>query len=275
LLGFLRLLDVPTASDIDLATREVLDRALSQLAHTGIVAVYEDGLEPVYAIPADAGMAAAYYKNTFVHFLVTSAIAEFALLQAAESPAAATETSFHEEALRLRDMLKFEFFFPEKDAFLEKMDAEMDLRFDGWRTRLAEGPAGIGVVLEGIDPLLTAGTLRAFLESYLIVADALQQHGTSEPIETKSFIRHCTALGRQRVLQKRVTSIESVSRAYLESALKLAGSRGLFEGESEALQLARDEFAADLNQLVQRAERLAAIQLSRGNRDRQRPGRAI
>jgi glycerol-3-phosphate O-acyltransferase len=275
LLGFLRLLDVPTASDIDLATREVLDRALSQLAHTGIVAVYEDGLEPVYAIPADAGMAAAYYKNTFVHFLVTSAIAEFAMLRAAESPAAATETSFHEEALRLRDMLKFEFFFSEKDAFLEKMDAEMDLRFDGWRTRLAEGPAGIGVVLEGIDPLLTAGTLRAFLESYLIVADALQQHGTSEPIETKSFIRHCTALGRQRVLQKRVTSIESVSRAYLESALKLAGSRGLFEGESEALQLARDEFAADLNQLVQRAERLAAIQLSRGNRDRQRPGRAI
>jgi len=265
LLRFLRLLEVPTTGDIDLATREVLDRALSQLAHTGIVVIYQDGLEPVYAVPSDAGMAAAYYKNTFVHFLVLSAITELALLYVSESSGDEPLRALHDEALRLRDLFKFEFFFDEKETFLKKLDAEMDLRSPGWRLPLAQGSRDTVDLLLNLNPLLAAGTLRSFLESYAIVADALQRHGASTPLETKSFIKHCTALGRQRVLQRRITSIESVSQAYLESALRLAAGLELTDGEETSLQAKRDAFAADIGQLVQRVNRLAAMQESRGN----------
>lgn len=264
LLQFIRLLNLPTTGDIDLATREVLDRALSELAHTGIVAVYEDGLEPVYAVPDDAGMAAAYYRNTFVHFLVTSAIAELALLHVAETAPSDAREALHDEALRLRDLLKFEFFFDEKDAFLEKMDTELDLRCPQWRELLSGGTGGVDKILATLTPLLAAGTLRSYLEAYSIVADSLQQHGPALPLDTKAFLKHCAALGRQRLLQRRITGIESVSRAYFESALKLAGSRGLLDGDADTLQTARETFAAEINLILERIARLAAVSESRG-----------
>jgi glycerol-3-phosphate O-acyltransferase len=70
-----RLLRLPTSSDVDIGSNEILDAVLAQLRHTGVVMVFEDGITPVYAIPPSAATAAAYYRNTCVHFLVPSAIA--------------------------------------------------------------------------------------------------------------------------------------------------------------------------------------------------------
>ena len=84
------------------------------------------------------------------------------------------------------------------------------------------------------------------------------------PIDTRPFLKHCAALGRQRLLQRRITGIESVSRAYFDSALKLAGSRGLLDGDPNTLQTAREEFAAEINLILERIARLAAVSESRG-----------
>ena len=71
--------------------------------------------DTVYRIGPDQQLAAAYYRNTIVHFFVNGAITELALI------AAATHRRFEpsprlrvDEALALRDLLKFEFFFAER-----------------------------------------------------------------------------------------------------------------------------------------------------------------
>jgi glycerol-3-phosphate O-acyltransferase len=259
LLGFVRLLDLPTTTDIDTASQEVMDRVLSQLVHTGILAVYEEGLEPVYAVPPDAGMAAAYYRNTFVHFLVPSAITELALLAVADAPGSAPLETLRSHALRLRDLLKFEFFFEEKDRFLSDIERELELRRPGWRFELCAGAAAVRNLVLELDPLLAPGALRPFIESYWVAADTLLLQEATEPVVAKTFVRQCVALARQRVLQRRVTSIESASGAYFESALQLAANRQLLDGETAGLQRQREAFASEMAALVGQVDRLAGL----------------
>jgi glycerol-3-phosphate O-acyltransferase len=259
LLGFVRLLDLPTTTDIDTASQEVMDRVLSQLVHTGILAVYEEGLEPVYAVPPDAGMAAAYYRNTFVHFLVPSAITELALLAVADAPGSAPLETLRSHALRLRDLLKFEFFFEEKDRFLSDIERELELRRPGWRFELCAGAAAVRNLVLELDPLLAPGALRPFIESYWVAADTLLLQEATEPVVAKTFVRQCVALARQRVLQRRVTSIESASGAYFESALQLAANRQLLDGEAAGLQRQREAFASEMAALVGQVDRLAGL----------------
>jgi glycerol-3-phosphate O-acyltransferase len=259
LLGFVRLLDLPTTTDIDTASQEVMDRVLSQLVHTGILAVYEEGLEPVYAVPPDAGMAAAYYRNTFVHFLVPSAITELALLAVADAPGSAPLETLRSHALRLRDLLKFEFFFEEKDRFLSDIERELELRRPGWRFELCAGAAAVRNLVLELDPLLAPGALRPFIESYWVAADTLLLQQATEPVVAKTFVKQCVALARQRVLQRRVTSIESASGAYFESALQLAANRQLLDGEAAGLQRQREAFASEMAALVGQVDRLAGL----------------
>ena len=78
---------------------------------------YEEGDEPLFAIAPDAKMAAAYYRNAMLHFLVNGAIGEMAFLYVAQLDVANRREAFREQALRIRDVLKFEFFFAEKQEF--------------------------------------------------------------------------------------------------------------------------------------------------------------
>jgi glycerol-3-phosphate O-acyltransferase len=263
--AFVQLLGLPTTSDIGTASQEVVDRVLSQMLHTGIVVKFEEGLEPVYAVPPDAGIAAAYYRNTFVHFFVASAIAELALLHVSDAPGENPLETLHGEALRLRDLLKFEFFFDEKDAYVAQLEHELSLRRPGWRTTLGNGSAAIRSAILELDPILAPGTLRAFIESYWVAADTLLMQDPAVPVVPKNFVKQCVALARQRVLQRRITSIESASKAYFESALQLAANRQLLEGPAPELQARRESFAAEMYELVRRVDRLAGLAENRRN----------
>ncbi|MBO0816416.1 MAG: 1-acyl-sn-glycerol-3-phosphate acyltransferase, partial [Actinobacteria bacterium] len=93
-------------------SREILDtdagvrRVLGALAQQNVVTVYAGGEEPVYAIERGQHLVAAFYRNSAIHHFVNRAVAELVLL----SPPAER----WDEAMQLRDQLKFEFFFPDK-----------------------------------------------------------------------------------------------------------------------------------------------------------------
>ena len=91
---------LPTSGDVSYATPEILERVLGQLVHTGVLLRYEGAQEALYAIAPDATMAAAYYRNAALHFLVIGAIAELALARAAEEDRADMSEGQREEALR-------------------------------------------------------------------------------------------------------------------------------------------------------------------------------
>ena len=98
---------------------------------------YSDGPEAVYAIAPEQQLDAAYYRNTVIHFFVTSSIAELALLGASEVRDTPPEIAFWNAAVELRNLLKFEFFFSEKEAFRGELLHELAIQDSDWQRRLA------------------------------------------------------------------------------------------------------------------------------------------
>jgi glycerol-3-phosphate O-acyltransferase len=264
LLAYVRRRQLPTTDDFDLDSPEAVRRTLDDLVASGVVTCFAEGAEPVYAIGPDQHLVAAYYRNTIIHFFVGGAIAELALLGAAESDGAADRrAAFWEEAVRLRDLLKFEFFFADRERFREELCAEIALHDPAWEASFAAGPAAIQALVRRFRPFNAHRVLLPFLEAYQVVGDALAREDARAPVEPAAFLRRCLALGRQYQLQRRIRSAESVSRALFETGLKLADNRGLCGPGGADLVARRAAFAEEIRRALRRAEAIDALAASR------------
>jgi glycerol-3-phosphate O-acyltransferase len=260
---YVRRRDLPTTEELHLDTPEGVKAALDALVQSGVVSCYAEGPEAVYAIGPDQHLTAAYYRNTIIHFFVSGSIAELALLRAAEDDVADRASEFWEEALRLRDLLKFEFFFAEKDTFREELRTEVSLHDPGWEGRLAGGAEEIQSLLRRIRPFGAHRVLRPFLEAYRVVGDALERHDLAVAIEPAAFLTHCLAVGKQYLLQRRIQSAESVSKVLFESALRLARNRKLLDLGAADLGDQRHAFAEEIREAVRRVDAIDALAASR------------
>jgi len=253
---------LPT-TDLSLDTPEGAKRALDTLVATGVVSCFDEGPDAVYAIRADQHATAAYYRNTIIHFFLNGAIAELALLGAAEAGAADPVGAFWEEAMRLRDLLKFEFFFAEKDAFRAELRDELALHDPDWEAAVAAGGPSIQALLRRVKPFSAHRTLRPFLEAYRVVGDALARVDVQTPIDEAAFIAACIKLGKQYELMRRVHSGESVSKVLFATALRLARNRGLAEPGDAELAERRRAFAAEIRTALRRVDAIEALAASR------------
>jgi glycerol-3-phosphate O-acyltransferase len=271
----LRRLNYPLTADADLSQPEVLSKVLDQLTQTGVIVTYKDGPEPVYAVAPESVRTAAYYRNGMIHFLVVGAIADLALLHLAEQPQFSSRDqaldAMREEALRIRDLMKFEFFFAEKEAFIEQLEDELTRRVGetDWRNLLTAGRQEIRALLWRINPLLAHGALRPFVESYHLAAEAAVTELQAEPNEVPdkgTIANSALSLGKQRVLQQRINCEESVSQTYIDNGLKLLESKGCLNG-SRLQQLEHCNVALqELSALVRRIEFVASLAESRRTR---------
>jgi glycerol-3-phosphate O-acyltransferase len=294
LVDYVRRRDLPATSDLDLHEPQAVRRTLQALVENGVVSCFDEGPEPVYAIGPDQHLAAAYYRNTIIHFFVTLAIAEVALLKAAEAgldegtpladrtaaddagrpgdpapggaPAGSVESVpgrvFWDEAMRLRDLLKFEFFFADKDTFRSELCHEMAFQDESWERCLAEGPSAIHALLRRIRPFNAHRVLRPFLEAYRVVADGLLQESIDSAIDEKAFLAKSLALGKQYRLQRRIRSSESVSKVLFEVALRLAGNHKLLE-PGPGVADRRRAFAAAIADVIRRIDAIGTLAASR------------
>ncbi|MBD0323397.1 MAG: glycerol-3-phosphate 1-O-acyltransferase, partial [Aldersonia sp.] len=151
--------------DLDvLRTTEGLVAVLEELATAKVVTVYDGGDEPVYSIEPGQHLVAAFYRNSGVHWFLNRSLLELAALAAAEQPTTASAEQGIIEADQLRDLLKYEFFFPDRDTFHRQMLAELETVAPQWRQ---EAPTA----LELLDRLTASGfmmvhrTLRSFFDA--------------------------------------------------------------------------------------------------------------
>ena len=126
------------AGAADLTNRSTIRWTLHQLVASGVVSVYDAGTEPVWGIGADQHLVAAFYRNTAIHILVDRAIAETALLAAVEDAENSVDgmvspTTVRDEALSLRELLKFEFLFSARAQFEKELADEVRLIGPGGR----------------------------------------------------------------------------------------------------------------------------------------------
>lgn len=261
--------ELPTTDDIELGRPGPFRTALAGLVREGVVTEFTGGAEPVYAIGSDKHLEAAFYRNNVIHFFVTRAITELALVRAAEQRFEDQAAEVWEEALRLRDLLKFEFFFPGKREFAEDMRQELSLLDPDWESRPAEC-AEIRARLSEARTYFAHVVLRPFLEAYQVVADLLEARDPRKPVEEKAFLEECTGLAQQYRMQRRLYSPESISRELFRGALRLAANRDLVDPGRDELQDRRRAFAAEVRDVVRRIGVIRALALEE-SRD---PGRS-
>ena len=249
---------LPATIPLDAFDTALIESTLETLVESGVVTVFTEGPEAVYAIGANQHLAAAYYRNTIIHFFVNGAIAELSLVRAAEPDVGDPLAEFWAATLRLRDLLKFEFFFADKDEYENELRREVAMHDPDWERRLAGGPDEILDTLRRVHPLSAHRVLRPFLEAYRVVSDILER-GEVHPADGSGFSDACLALGEQYKLQKRIRSAESISKALFATAEKLANNRGLLEEDATEARQRRKELAREIRQAIRHIDAIDAL----------------
>ncbi|MGO9042007.1 MAG: lysophospholipid acyltransferase [Mycobacterium sp.] len=256
------------AGAAELTNRSTIRWTLHQLVASGVVSVYDAGTEAVWGMCQDQHLVAAFYRNTAIHILVERAIAETALLAAAENAESSSDGSVlpamvRDEALRLRELLKFEFLFSARAQFEKELGDEVRLIGRVEETPSSASAAEVRRLLREADLLLAHLVLRPFLDAYHIVAGRLAAY-EDESLDEDAFLAECLQVGKQWELQRRIASAESRSMELFKTALRLARYRELVDGFEDAdIARRRREFAEEIATAIRRVNTIAELARAR------------
>lgn len=235
---------------------------LEELHATGIVSYLDEGTERLYAIGADQHLNAAYYRNTAIHYFILDAFVEIALLDAAagqEDPCDA----FFARAADLRELFKFEFYFPRRADYRSEIEARVRDRFGEWQDIFRGKKTGARDALGEVRPLVAHGVLRSFVDAYRVVASVLAHRGAEAAGDESGFISQCLKTGKQELLRGRVFSAESISKPLYQTGLKLADYRGLLAADQA---VARRDFHEEFRRINSRLDEILAMTLATAER---------
>ncbi len=242
----------------DFREADAVKATLADLHETGIVSYLDEGTERLYAIAAEQHHNAAYYRNTAIHYFILDAVIEIALLDSATN-AENPQHAFFANASALRELLKFEFYFPRRADYRGEIERYLEERFGDWQEALRKGEAGVTELLKTTRPLVAHAVLRSFIDAYRIVAGVLVTKGEAAIVDQASIINECLKAGKQALLQGRVFSAESVSKSLYATGMKLASYRGLL-GEQKAD--ARRELQQDLRRITAHLDEILSLTLA-------------
>jgi glycerol-3-phosphate O-acyltransferase len=245
-LDYLERTETPmTNSALRLRTKDGVQAAVDALSGGHPVTRVDGGREPVWRIAPEDEHEAAFYRNTLIHAFLETSIVELALVHAGHTEGDRVE-AFWAQVMRLRDLLKFEFYFADSAAFREHVEAEMSWH-EGWEEKVASGGDETDAILRAKRPLIAGAMLRPFIEAYEIVADVLR--GTPPDIGEKDLTDLALGVGRQYVAQDRVRSNESVSALLFATARQVVADQNLLAPAAD-LEARRTAFLAELRGIL-------------------------
>ena len=249
---------VRLSPDFNLNYAEEIGSLLTNMMEEGIITRFEGGPETVYGIAEGQAPIASFYRNTIVHFFLTRAVAELALLAVSEQLESSESLSqFWCEVQELRDLFKFEFFYPDTRLFEHHIEAELCRDEPDWQALLSENPENARLIMNRLSPKLGHLALTVFAEAYSIGVDILIRHSDGEPIKEEAFIERCMSYGKQAYLQRRISSEASIGKLLFANAWKMLVSRGLITDAD-----GRSRQAEALNQLIRRLEVIRALSIA-------------
>jgi glycerol-3-phosphate O-acyltransferase len=212
-----------STSALRLRSREGVRAAVDALSNGHPVTRVDSGREPVWHIAPDDELAAAFYRNSVIHAFLETSIVELALAHARHAQGDRL-AAFWDQAMRLRDLLKFDFYFADSTAFRANIAEEMAWHQD-WEANVAAGGDEIDAILFAKRPLISDAMLRVFFEAYEIVADVLRD--APADVGQKELTDLALGVGRQYVAQARVRSSEPVSTLLFATARQVAVDQNL------------------------------------------------
>lgn len=251
LVEFARARRLPTTEEADLRDPARVAVILDWLAEHDNVSSHEALGRRVFWLDENQMIRISYYRNVIVHFFVDRALAEMAIDSVAEAGDERTD-EVREALLGFRDLLKFEFFFPEKDEFLANIEADIAIDVPGWEQVMTS--TGAAEVRAKLGAPVAYWAVLPFLDAYQVVGDELE--ALKGRYDEKPFLKACLARARMYRIEERLISGESASQVLFKSALALAANRGLID-DGDDVHSRRASFAAE----VRKARTLAAAGL--------------
>jgi glycerol-3-phosphate O-acyltransferase len=237
-----------STSALRLRSRDGVRAAVDALSNGHPVTRVDSGREPVWYIAPDDEHAAAFYRNSVIHAFLETSIVELALSHARhlEDSAGDRMEAFWAQAMRLRDLLKFDFYFADSAAFKANIAEEMAWH-DNWETHVTAGGEEIDAMLYAKRPLMSDAMLRVFLEAYEIVADVLRD--TPADVSQKELTELALGVGRQYVAQGRVSSSEPVSTLLFATARQVVADQDLLAPAADLAER-RTDFRRELRNIL-------------------------
>src|SRR6201993_4322851 len=243
-----------STSALRLRTPEGVRAAVDSLSNGHPVTRVDSGREPVWRIAPEDEHTAAFYRNSVIHAFLETAIVELALAHARHAKGDRLE-AFWNQAMRLRDLLKFDFYFADSASFRHNIAEEMAWHED-WEAHVAGGAAEIDAMLYAKRPLMSEAMLRVFFEAYEIVADVLRDAPTD--IGEKELTKLALGVGRQYVAQGRVSSSEPVSTLLFATARQGVADQGLLKPAPDLVER-RIAFRRELRAILRDFDHVAQI----------------
>ena len=158
--------NLPTATGFSLDNEEQVQAAVLAMRRSKLIKRYARGAQPVYFIPEDQQLAAAYYRKTITHYFLAAALGEVALALSVDDIALPGRAGLQQRVDALRDLLKFEFFFSRREVFWEDVLQEVARRYPRWES----GDVSIQRQLRDQPPLFGHAILRSILEAYHVLS---------------------------------------------------------------------------------------------------------
>jgi glycerol-3-phosphate O-acyltransferase len=234
-----------STSALRLRSRDGVREALDAMSNGHPITRVDGGRQPVWLIARDKEHAAAFYRNSVIHAFLETSIVELALAHARHADGDRME-AFWAQAMRLRDLLKFDFYFADSARFREDIAEEMAWH-DDWEAHVAAGGDEIDAMVFAKRPLMSDAMLRVFFEAYEIVADVLRD--APADVGQKELTELALGVGRQYVAQTRVRSSESVSTLLFATARQVVVDQDLI-GPAEDLAERRKAFRRELRNIL-------------------------
>ena len=241
-----------TNSALRLHSTDGVRAAVDALSGGHPVTRVDGGHEPVWKIEPDRELEAAFYRNSLIHAFLETSIVELALVHAARAAEGERVDAFWAQAMRLRSLLKFDFYFAPSATFRENIAEELTWNQD-WESQLDAGPDAVDALLRAKRPLMADAMLRPFFEAYGVVADVLCDAPTD--ISDKELTSLALGVGSQYAAQGLVRSAESVSALLFATGRQAAADQKLFD-PSPDLRERRRAYMSELRGIIADAERI-------------------
>ena len=227
LVGWARERGIRMSEDLTDQNLDGVQRVIETLVNNGLLVRYDKGSTLVYAIEPDQHPIASYYRNTIIHHFLDKAIIELSILKAREVTDRIAAEVFWEETDRLRDLFKFEFFYPEKQQYRENLKAELQRVDPDWEAKLDEGGVKLISLTNRLQPLIGHAVFLPFVEAYTVILEILSRLEPGNAIDKKSCVETALKEGRQAYLLRRITSEASIGKILFENGFKMAAGLGL------------------------------------------------
>lgn len=233
---------------------------MNVLVSNGLISRYDAGPEVVYGIAPDQHAVAGYYRNTIIHHFVIKAICELALLYTSMQPEEHSSL-FWQEAERLRDVFKFEFFYAPSEQFNTEVATELARYQADWQQALDTNNSAALPLLLQFSPHVAHATLLPYVEAYRVVADVLARLDEDQTLSEADCVKQALAYGKQAYLQRRISSESSIGKVLFQNAFKLATNRNLIDTGSAELAERRSNMSQEFRRLAHRLDQLRAMAL--------------